>query len=311
VKIPSFNEGTAAMDWNAAIERNREALKRILAMLVAMAGLDARGQSPAPTLPRHLHRAILALLRPAEAAARRLVIVAARDLVVELPRPRRAEPKAGSIFVRSGKGTGIVLPHGVKPGAILPGLSPPRQAPRSLALPLLDPLPGWPGHPRPPANGVPRISAPGIAEPHRGPDRRPPLPGDAIDATRLALRLQAVGRVLDDLPAHARRFARWRLRRDAAGTQKEDRVAAGAQKEDRVAAGAQKEDRVAAGAQKEDRVAAGAQNQENRAGLFRRISPLRPGRPAGGRRRPTHEVHEVLADLHHFAFYALERADSS
>jgi hypothetical protein len=28
----------AAMDWNAAIEKNREALKRILAMLVAMAG---------------------------------------------------------------------------------------------------------------------------------------------------------------------------------------------------------------------------------------------------------------------------------
>ena len=29
------------MDWNLAIERNREALKRVLAMLVAMAGLDA------------------------------------------------------------------------------------------------------------------------------------------------------------------------------------------------------------------------------------------------------------------------------
>jgi hypothetical protein len=28
-----------AMDWNAAIERNREALKRVLAMLVAMAGI--------------------------------------------------------------------------------------------------------------------------------------------------------------------------------------------------------------------------------------------------------------------------------
>ena len=27
------------MDWNLAIERNREALKRILAMLVAMAGI--------------------------------------------------------------------------------------------------------------------------------------------------------------------------------------------------------------------------------------------------------------------------------
>ena len=35
------------MDWNAAIEKNREALKRVLAMLVAMAGLDGgRPDSP-------------------------------------------------------------------------------------------------------------------------------------------------------------------------------------------------------------------------------------------------------------------------
>ena len=74
------------MDWNLAIERNRDALKRILAMLVAMAGCAsltsplAGEDGPArqgkaeplagpdegwPTLPRHLHRAILRLLRPA------------------------------------------------------------------------------------------------------------------------------------------------------------------------------------------------------------------------------------------------------
>ena len=43
------------MDWNLAIERNREALKRILAMLVAMAGLTG-GPHPAgagrPSLPK-------------------------------------------------------------------------------------------------------------------------------------------------------------------------------------------------------------------------------------------------------------------
>ena len=92
------------MDWNAAIEKNREALKRVLAMLVAMAGLgnwqsaiagrqsvsDADGPADCllPTadcrflLPRHLHRAVLRLLRLAEAAARRLVIVAARGVVI-------------------------------------------------------------------------------------------------------------------------------------------------------------------------------------------------------------------------------------
>ena len=68
------------MDWNAAIERHRDTLKRILAALIAMAGLaDCRS-----TMPRQLHRAVLRLLRPAEAAARRLIIAQARGLVVAL-----------------------------------------------------------------------------------------------------------------------------------------------------------------------------------------------------------------------------------
>ena len=83
------------MDWNLAIERNTEALKRILAALVAMAGLTG-GESPSPlrggvrgggTLPRHLHTAVLRLLRPAEAATRRLIIVAARGIVILPPPP--------------------------------------------------------------------------------------------------------------------------------------------------------------------------------------------------------------------------------
>src|SRR5690606_22530741 len=46
-----------------------------------------------PTLPRHLWLAILRLLRPAEAAARRLIIAAARGLTVTLPPPRKPAPK--------------------------------------------------------------------------------------------------------------------------------------------------------------------------------------------------------------------------
>src|SRR5690606_30038796 len=70
------------MDWDAAIEKNREALKRVLAGLLAMVGVA--GVLPA-TLPRRLHRTVLRLLRPAESAARRLVIVAARGLAVAAP----------------------------------------------------------------------------------------------------------------------------------------------------------------------------------------------------------------------------------
>ncbi len=274
------------MDWNVVIERNRERLRDILARLVAMAGLssDAHTAFPSPLsegdrgggtagsdppedgdmiIPRRIHRAILAVLRPAESAVRRLVIVAARDLVLPPLRPRKPGPKPTSIFVRPGEmRTGVVLPYGVKPGDIMPNLARPPGR-RSFSLPLTDTLRGLP---RRTAAVAPRIWTPGFDDPYRPQARRSSLPGYLVDATRLALRLQALGRVLDDLPTYAKRFARWRARVTA----------------------------------------------QNRGTLkLRRTYPLRPGRPPGGRRKPTHEVHEVLADLQYFAFHALERRDTS
>ncbi len=288
------------MDWNVVIERNRERLRDILTTLIAMAGLAApNAASPSPlregdkgiTLPRHLHRTILRLLRPAESAARRLIIIAARDVVVPPPPPRKPKPKPMSIFVRPGEmRTGIVLPYGVKPSDILPALAKPRQPPRTLSLPLLDTMRGLPRPRRPLTTGVPRIWAPGCGEPYRAPSRLPTMPGDPVDATRLAMRLQAIGRALDDLPRQAMRFARWRARLD---------VATG---DIRHAFGEQD-------IRHHDADALTASLQP--AWLPRRLSPLRPGRPPGGQRKPTHEVHAVLADLQHFAQLALQRTDTS
>jgi len=283
------------MDWNAAIEKNREALKRVLAMLVAMAGLGASAPTsplwggrreasgggcdaadtptrrpadrrpphkgevePAPTLPRHLHRAVLSLLRPAEAAARRLIVVAARGIVVALPpaRPRKLQP-ARSVLV-NGIGTGIVMPRGLRPG---PGTRAAR-----LCLPLTDPLPRWGASRRPRPSGFPRISIPGVTVPASVP--RAPSPGDPVDAARLVLRLEALARALDDLPREARRFARWKARRDRALA----------------------------------------------AGRTHRVTPLRPGRPPGGRlsrydpdaprRKNIRDVDEILAHAHALACWA-------
>lgn len=194
------------MDWDWATETNRAALKRVLAMLVAMAGLNGGDSllfsrrrappfqdpaqaeksklSPALTLSRRLHRAILRLLRPAESAARRLVIVFARNVVVTLAplRPRKPRPKPA--ILRNGVGTGIVMPAGYR-------ACPPAE--RTPLLPLTDRL-RRPGRQRRVATGcAPRILFPGFAAP--SPVRLPPAPGD--------------------LPAQAKRFARWRARRDA------------------------------------------------------------------------------------------------
>jgi hypothetical protein len=204
---------TIAWDGTAAIERNTTALRRVLAGIVGMARLEgqfsvipqqsapphdaavaARGK-PSPTLPRYLYLAVLRLLRPAESAARRLIIAAARTLVATLS-PRR--PVSAPVHQPGG----VPLPP-CNPGSAL----------HPSRFPLLDP-PRYPTRWRKPvSSSVPRICVPGLTERHRLPP--PPSPGDPIDATRLARRIAALVAVLGDLPGQARRFARWRARRAA------------------------------------------------------------------------------------------------
>ncbi len=91
------------MDWDLAIKRNSKALKSIIEVLFALLGLD--GADAASRIPRALHSAVLGVLRPAESAQRRLIVIAARGVVVELA-PSRPMP-AGKVI---GKGRGNSLP---------------------------------------------------------------------------------------------------------------------------------------------------------------------------------------------------------
>ncbi|MEQ1950835.1 hypothetical protein [Mesorhizobium sp. CN2-181] len=277
------------MDGKAAFENNREALKRFLAMLIAMAEMgfaelgtggqfpffrqksaggaeiaraEKRKLSPALpplTLPRHLYRAILKLLRPAESAVRRLIVVAARGLVVTLPPLRQRKPKKPRR--RRARGAGMSAEN--------------RHVP---ALPLLDPLKPWKTRPwRPAPTSVPRILSLDAYTPFQ-PLPPPPSRDDPIDAVRLAQRLQALTSALDDLPGQAKRFARWKARREATV-------------------------------------------KEPTARRCQRLSPLRPGRPPGGRLsrydptathpRSIREIDEILAHTHALAVYALETPDTS
>lgn len=273
------------MDWQAAIDKHRDALRRVLSALVAMAGLGdghpPLACRPSPpqggslagiTLPRHRHRAMLRVLRPAEAAVRRLIIVAARGLVVPPPAPRPRRPKPAPTILRRPGGTGVFLSVRRTAGDT---------APRALALPLLDPPRRRPRPARPVQSVVPRISVPGAVTPFPVPERRPPSRYDKIDATRLFLRLAALATALDDIAGQARRFARWRCR----------------------IAGAQQENAAAQSPARKD-------THRNR-----RVWPLRTGRPPGQsraeRHRPSHEIQTILTDVHGLAFWALEAPDTS
>ena len=62
---------------------------------------------------------------------------------------------------------------------------------------------------------MPRISVPGLIDPVFA-DRFIPLKDDPIDCASLRRRLRAVKEALDNLPRHARRLARWRMRGELA-----------------------------------------------------------------------------------------------
>ena len=312
------------MNWTVAIEKNREALRHVLAMLVAMVGVagggsaggqftffpqvDAPSQnpalaeksklSPALTLPRHLHRFVLRLLRPAEAAARRLIILAARGLVVELAPPRIRKPNAKPLLNRrNGYGTGVVIRPGPLPEWAR-ALAPKRSS--TLSLPLLDPLKRFGARRKSvKPSAMPRISFLDsrpfnpLFQPPRVPDPLPPSPDDPLDAGRLHRRLEAMASALDDLPRQAKRLALWQARRDAAMPMRGAAMVAFNTPPRCFAATLPIEGRVSGQPR------------------FQRLSPIRPGRPPGWRRRPDHIVHEILNELHGLAVWAMARPDTS
>jgi hypothetical protein len=220
------------MDWARAIERNSKALKGIIEVLFALLGLD--GADAASRIPRSLHSAVLGVLRPAESAVRRLIVIAARNVVVKLA-PSRPMP-AGKII---GKGRGnsppsfqiFDPPKRLKPIRVMKFT---RVVPRIHVFPYdtLGPAP------------KPVIEA-------------PPPPDGRVSATRLHRRLQALKLALDDLPRQAKRLVRWQQRRKASPWPKS-------------------------------------------------TMPLRSGHPPGYRRKPIHEVDEVLVACDWLAWEAMK-----
>ena len=180
------------MDWDLAIKRNSEALKGIIEVLFALLGLD--GTDAASRIPRSLHSAALGILRPAESAVRRLIVIAARGLVVELA-PARPMPEGRRIAKGGGNSLPsfqlfdprkrIKLARAMKVTRLVPRIHAFGPDPRVAAL--------WPA-PRP------------VVEP-------PPPPDGRVNAMRISRRLQALKFALEDLPRQAKRLVRWQLRR--------------------------------------------------------------------------------------------------
>ncbi|MEX0343469.1 MAG: hypothetical protein AB3N20_01005 [Rhizobiaceae bacterium] len=162
-------------DWKIAINRNRRALEGVIAELLALAQREDT-----------LRRSVLRILRPAESALRRLIVVVAA-MLNQKAREKRGERDAEiQLPDFSSFATYDTLP----------------------AFQLIDPRKNFVEPMQPIASGIPRICVPGVFDP--APLKKP---DDALDAVKLMRRIRKLKIALATLPRQARRLNRLMARR--------------------------------------------------------------------------------------------------
>lgn len=175
------------MDWAEAAELNRAILLRIVAELFTMARI-VPGERPeldplATTLPRYVYRMAMFILEPAEAAVRRLLIIAAQGYRLAL----KAQPRRGVSFeIVAGQGGASPLP----------------------AFKMFDPIKRFEDYWKQEMEGYESRPFPKeLPEPQRF---------APVNAVSLWHRINALHGALTNMKASARRYARWKARRDYA-----------------------------------------------------------------------------------------------
>jgi hypothetical protein len=181
------------LDWTLAIKRNREQLRQIVLALFALARMRVGGSLF--TLRRDVSSAIMLILRPAESAVRRLIVIAAHRLILK--------PQIPCPFV--------IL--GLRPED--PIITIPSGNVRARAFKLFDPLKSFDPDSIWDNEQVTYESGYGLtASANQSQDAW--LDHQTIDATHIGQRLNALIRALDNIPAQARRLVRWQQKRDVA-----------------------------------------------------------------------------------------------
>jgi hypothetical protein len=171
------------IDWTKVITTNREALRQAVAEIAALLALAITGT--ALEWPHQIQARVRRLLRPAESALRRLIIIMAKDVKVKLP-PARPLPKGLVIRAKAGGLPRFRLYDSRKRFRPLDAQKPDdRRGPRIRFFTA-------------PAPVIPRAFTQKSA---------------ANTVKGLRRRFAALQQALDTLPQQARRMARWQLRR--------------------------------------------------------------------------------------------------
>ena len=189
------------MDLDFAVERHRGILLLIVLALFAEMGITEG--AVLERLSRPLYRTVLGILRPAESAVRRLIIVMARNMVVK-PRPRRKAPNGLKISSKA-KSEGKDK-SGNQRRASFRLFDPPRRSRRHRArLRRLEPrihvmddvYPGIPWFLR--GQAAPEV-------------KEDPVQDDTVNAIPLFRRIGALLGALRDMRRQAERYVLWRDR---------------------------------------------------------------------------------------------------
>ena len=196
------------MDWDLAIERHRGPLLGIVAWLFAEIGLT-EGRS-IERLSKPLYRFVLSILRPAESAVRRLIVVAARNIVVEPREPRPAKPRTKTSSNGKGQAEGKGESKSKRKRRWLFRLfDPPKRFRKFFSRrpkrPQVEPRVHFFGYdPRIPEflRGQPAPPAPVLEE-------KTIVDDGTVNAQHLCRRLFAIVDALQDIPRQAMRLARW------------------------------------------------------------------------------------------------------
>jgi hypothetical protein len=188
--------------WDAAVDRNTVVLRVIVAelvgLLVVFGGLDA------VTVPRAIRNMILRVLRPAESAARRMIVIAARHVSVA---GLSAKQESSQSVTR--KSTSRTFTH-----------SSPHLSSR-VTFQLFDPRKRFGQRRITYTVSRPRVffiaPDPPFIPLFQQPQSQPllqPVADIQAGATRLCRRLKALLAALEDLPRQAKRLARLRALRE-------------------------------------------------------------------------------------------------
>jgi hypothetical protein len=185
---------TSNQTWDNAVARNTKALASLVALLAAYGGVDA------VKVPRAVRSTVLLVLRPAESALRRLIVIAARKVKLDLPAPKakpsqpgaKTRPKDPNARSRSSSSQSFQLFDPRK-----------RMGRRSVRYFKVPPRVLF-FAPDPPL--VPFFARP--------PEPAPAPVNTDIGAHRLCQRLKAMSKALEDINNQARRLVRLRLLRE-------------------------------------------------------------------------------------------------